>query len=206
MVSVFMAAYVGQPGIGEFEAFRRAVVEAAGSRRSRLDVLAEVHEWLVRGRDRQGVISQLGDRLNQQGVRIVWEPLAEHHLDIRFRCHGSGAVRKVICPAYTVDVEGQETVIRQGDLECEPEALIVHDSPNADEAAPGVVEPSEAAGSENQVESPDGGAHDSATGGEQGGSPGRGDESGARAFDSERVPGTEVDETEDVPGDQERNE
>ena len=90
MISVFMAAYGSQPGIGEFEVFRKAVVEAAGNRRSQLDVLAEVHEWLVRDRDWDGIVSQLEDRLTQQGMRIVRVPLVDHQADERFRCHGSG--------------------------------------------------------------------------------------------------------------------
>lgn len=138
MVSLFMAAYEGQPGIGEFEVFRRAVVEAAGTRRSRLDVLAEVHEWLVRDRDWDGVVSQLEDRLAQQGVGIVRKPSVDHQADQRFRCHGNGALLSVVSPAYTIDVEGREVVVRQGNLDCAPEAVHEDEPDSAGESPPGI--------------------------------------------------------------------
>ena len=138
MISVFMAAYGGQPGIGEFEVFRKAVVEAAGNRRSQLDVLAEVHEWLVRDRDRDGVVSQLEDRLTQQGMRIVRVPLADHQADERFRCHGSGNLVSVESPAYTTDVDGREVVVRQGNLNCAPDAVNEDEPDSAEEGPPGM--------------------------------------------------------------------
>jgi len=119
MASVFMAAYGGQPGIGEFEVFRKAVIEAAGERRTRLDVLAEVHEWLIRDRGTDGVLSQLEARLDQQGIQIIGEPSTDYRSDSRFVCHGPGKFLEVASPAYTIDVDGTEVVVRQGHIECE---------------------------------------------------------------------------------------
>ena len=120
MTALFMAAYSGQPGIGEFEVFRKAVIEAAGDRRTLLDVLTELHAWLLRECDSAGVISQLETRLEQQGIQVVRKPSTDHRSDARFVCHGKGDVAAVASPAYIVYVEDREMVIRQGHLECMP--------------------------------------------------------------------------------------
>jgi len=120
MASVFMAAYGGQEGIGQFEVFRRAVIEAAGDRRTRLNVLVEVHHWLSRNIDSTGVLSQLETRLEEQGILIVSEPAKDYRSDDRFVCHGKGDVVTVDFPAYIVDIEDREVIVRQGHLECKP--------------------------------------------------------------------------------------
>ena len=122
MASIFMAAYSGQPGIGEFDDFRKAVIEAASSRRAHLDVLSEIHGWLDKGLDPAGVKSQLEDRLAQQGIQIVWEVSGDDRSDDRFRYHGKGNSMAVVSPAYVIESEGKPPVIRQGHVECEERA------------------------------------------------------------------------------------
>ncbi len=207
MISIFMAAYEGQSGIGEFEVFRKAVVEAAGNRRSQLDVLTEVHEWLVRDRDRDGVVSQLEDRLTQQGVKIVRAPVDDHQADERFRCHGSGNLLGVESPAYTIDVDGREVVVRQGNLNCAPDAVNEDEPDSAGEGPPGVDESDGAPSTEGDsideehAKSEDADLPDRPDGNDQAVVNGAGSEV---RKDDQSVGGT-VDETETQTEDGERN-
>ena len=122
MASIFMAAYSGPSGIGGFDDFRKAVIEAAGSRRAHLDVLSEIHEWLDKGLDPAGVKSQLEDRLAQQGIQIIREISEDDRSDNRFRYHGKGNSMAVVSPAYVIESAGKPTIIRQGHVECEERA------------------------------------------------------------------------------------
>ena len=119
MASLVMVAYSGEPEVGEFEWFRRAVVEAAGNRRAGLDVLVEIHDWLERGVDPGDVKSKLEERLVQQGVQIVWDLPADRRSDARFKLHGQGDPVSVESPGYVFEVDGREIVIKQGYVECE---------------------------------------------------------------------------------------
>jgi len=122
MASIFMAAYAGQSGVGEFDDLRSAVIEAASSRRAHLDVLAEIHEWLDQSRDPAAVKSQLEGRMVNQGIEIVRTVSEEGRSDDRFRFHGKGDSMTVISPAYVIVVEGKPPVIRQGHVNCEKSA------------------------------------------------------------------------------------
>ena len=120
LIGLLTVASKDQPDGGGFEDFRRAVIEAAGDRREHLDVLTELHEWLHLGRDPTGVKSQLEDRLVQQGVRIVTEvPAGDRPVD-RFNFHGEGDSMTVISPAYLVEIDGTEQVVRRGHVKCQP--------------------------------------------------------------------------------------
>ena len=127
-----MAAYAGQSGVGEFDDLRSAVIEAASSRRTHLDVLAEIHEWLDQSRDPVAVKSQLEDRMAHQGIEIVRTVSKAGRSDDRFRFHGKGDSMTVISPAYVIVVEGKPPVIRQGHVNCEKFAPA--EDPNTDVA------------------------------------------------------------------------
>ena len=118
MASMFMATYSGQPGIGEYDSFRRAVIEAADSRLTHLEVLTEIHNWLDDGRDRRAIKSQLEDRLTEEQVTIVRDIAGDNRSDTRFRFFGEGDSMLVASPAYIVEIDGRPITIRQGRVHC----------------------------------------------------------------------------------------
>ena len=118
MASMFMAAYSGQPGIGEYDSFRRAVIEVADSRLTHLEVLTEIHNWLETGHDRSAIKSQLEDRLTEEQVTIVRELAGDNRSDTRFRFFGEGGSMLVKSPAYIVEIDGRPSTIRQGRVHC----------------------------------------------------------------------------------------
>ena len=119
LASLFMAAYSGQPGIGGFDDFRRAVIKAAKVRRKNLAILAEIHQWLEEGYNPEGVKSQLEDILTQQGVEIIRRvDERKGSSDDRFRFHGNGHSLDVKSPSYCITIEGKVHIVRQGEVEC----------------------------------------------------------------------------------------
>lgn len=132
LASMLMAAYSGQPGIGEYDHFRSAVIEAAKGRRTYLSNLTEIHEWLEEGRRSEDVKSQLEDILARQGVEIIREIEEIRRSDDRFVFQGKGPVMNVISPAYVIESDGKTIIIRQGKIEYGDDQLNANDSKKKD--------------------------------------------------------------------------
>ncbi len=125
LISMCMALFNGQPGIGEFDHLRKAVVIAAKGERQRWDVLAETHAWLSEGRETGDVLSQLEDRFVENGIEIVWE--FDGFMDKRFLFQGEGEETEVIKPAYIIKKESETPMtIKPGivSLSRKPQSLL----------------------------------------------------------------------------------
>lgn len=154
LASMFMAAYSGQPGIGEFDRFRSAVIAAAADRREYLSILAEIHEWLEGGHRSKDVKSQLEDILARKGVEIIRTVEGRRRSDDLFAFDGEGPFMKVISPAYVIEIDGKTKPIRQGYVECGHDQL--NDGTNRVEDSELEVDSDSCANSSNDSEKKDG--------------------------------------------------
>jgi len=125
LINMCMALFNGEPGIGEFDKLRKAVIAAARGERQRWDVLAETHAWLSEGREKEDVLSQLEDRFVENGIEIIWE--FDGFTDNRFLFEGEGEEAEVIKPAYLIKKESETSMtIKPGivSLSRKPQSLL----------------------------------------------------------------------------------